>query len=389
MTVGAFSFPYIFIPLDSQYRDMGTSQATTNSQLQSKTISFLRFPLIVLVVLIHTQINSINGISSNDTITNPFSGAFPIYESNSFLFSQIIARIAVPLFFFISGFLFFYKTPDFSLSTYAAKLKKRIFRLLIPYLIWNILFILSRNLPAIISHGSSPQIIGEGYSITDWISAFWCYNSTESPVSYQLWFIRDLMVVVLFTPLIYWLIKNVGYLLPSILGIFWITQTSLNIVGFSTEAFFFFSVGSYFSINKRNFTELVKSHTTLLGIIYLLFVIITFLTKDFSWSIYLKRISILIGTPFAIAISASLIEQRKWRVNRFLDESSFFIYAYHIIVLPIVFRFLTAIIPCTSDIRATILYFLWATTVIGVGLIIYYCMERCLPKTTALITGGK
>lgn len=368
---------------------METSQTNSNSQLQSKTISFLRFPLIVLVVLIHTQIISINGIVCNSSIANPFDGVFPIYESTSYLFSQIITRIAVPLFFFISGFLFYYKTPDFSLSTYATKLKKRIFRLLIPYLIWNILFILSRNLPAIISNGTTPLIIGEGYSTTDWISAFWCYNATESPVSYQLWFIRDLMVVVLFSPLIYWLIKKVSYLLPSILGIFWLTQTSLNIAGFSTEAFFFFSVGSYFSINKKNFTELVKSHATLLGIIYLLFVAITFLTKDFSWSIYLKRISILIGIPFTIAITASFIGQGKWHVNRFLEESSFFIYAYHIIVLPIIFRFLTSIIHCTSDIRATILYFLWATTVICVGLIIYYCMKRCLPKTTALLTGGK
>lgn len=368
---------------------METSKTTINTQLQLKTISFLRFPLIVFVVLIHTQINSINGVLSNGTIANTFGDAFPIYESISYLFSHIITRISVPLFFFISGFLFFYKTPDFSLATYTTKLKKRIIRLLIPYLIWNILFILSRNLPAIISHGSTTQIIGEGYSITDWISAFWCYNSTESPVSYQLWFIRDLMVVILFTPLIYWLTKKIGYLLPLILGILWMTQVSLSIVGFSTEAFFFFTVGSFFSIKKKNFTELVKSHATLLGIIYIVFVSITLLTKDFIWSIYIKRISILIGIPFAIAISASLIEQGKWRVNHFLEESSFFIYAYHIIVLPIVFRLLTSVIPCTSDIRATLLYFLWATTVIGVGLIIYYCLKKCLPKTTALLTGGK
>lgn len=344
--------------------------------MQTKTISFLRFPSIVLVVLIHTQINSINGIADNGSIANPFGGEFPIYESISYLFSQIITHIAVPLFFFISGFLFYYKTSDFSLPTYATKLKTRAIRLLIPYLIWNILFILSRNLPAIISHNSTTQIIGEGYSITAWISAFWCYNATKSPVSYQLWFIRDLMVVVLFTPLIFWLTKKLSYLLPLILGILWITQASLQIVGFSTEAFFFFSVGSFFSIKKKNFIQPVKSHATLLGIIYILFVAITFLTKDFIWSIYLKRISILIGIPFAIALSASMIQQGKWRVNHFLEECSFFIYAYHIIVLPIVFRFLTSIIPCTSDIRATILYFLWAATTICGGLIIYYCMKK-------------
>ena len=42
--------------------DMVKTKIVDSEQLQSKVISFLRFPLIVGVVLIHTQIGTINGI---------------------------------------------------------------------------------------------------------------------------------------------------------------------------------------------------------------------------------------------------------------------------------------------------------------------------------------
>lgn len=93
----------------------------TNEELQSQTISFLRFPLIVGVVMIHSYFSEvvINGV---DLVKNGF---FPIYSTVSFLFSQIVSRVAVPLFFFISGFLFFFKINSFTSHVYLQKLKKK------------------------------------------------------------------------------------------------------------------------------------------------------------------------------------------------------------------------------------------------------------------------
>ena len=108
-------------------------QQLSNDSLQSKVISFLRFPLIVGVILIHTQLPNANE-------------EFVCYENTKFIISNVIARIAVLLFFVCSGFLFFFKTEEFSLHTYLSKLKKRVKTLLIPYLIWNTLFIVAFNI---------------------------------------------------------------------------------------------------------------------------------------------------------------------------------------------------------------------------------------------------
>ncbi len=341
-------------------------QQISNESLQSKVISFLRFPLIVGVILIHTQLPN-----SNED--------FVCYESTRFIFSNIIARIAVPLFFVCSGFLFFYKTSDFSFNTYLNKLKKRIKSLLIPYLIWNTLFIVAFN---IISGGF---VIGEGFGWKDWLRVFGG-NCFHHPSNYPLWFIGDLMWVILFTPIIYWLTKRLRIFFPLILGVLWLINSNIC---WKTEAFFFFCLGAFFSINKKCFTDLVKSHTLVLGLIYILFVIATFCAKDYAFWIYLRRLSVVIGMGFVVSLVAKFVENEKWKENKFLTAGSFFLYLHHAILLPLYKNILFAIIPPTSDLRMTVLYFLWAILTIIIGLGLYYILKRLIPKTTSFLMGGR
>ena len=197
------------------------------------------------------------------------------------------------------------------------------------------------------------------------------------------------MIVVLLTPFIYWLTKWCKHILPITLCILWLIGCWFNTIVLSLDAVFFFTLGAYFSITKKNFLNLVKSRAMLLGILYLISVVIIFYTKSFDSVAYVKRISILLGGTFAIALSAICIESDKWKINTFLTKSSFFIYAYHVIALPIIRRVLFFIIPCTTGVRATILYFLWAIITIVVGLILFCSLNKLMPKTTAFITGGR
>lgn len=362
---------------------------TYNSeQLQSKVISFLRFPLIIGVVLIHTQISTINGITGDMSAPAPFNGIFPLYESILYIFAQIITRIAVPLFFIFSGFLFFYRVESFSLQSYIAKIKKRVYTLLIPYLFWNILFIVFYNVLGWIFPGKIQIYIGQGYTIADWLMELWNSNGTGAPISLQFWFIRDLILVVIITPILYYSIKKLGYLFPLILGILWLIGLWPDII-FTIDALFFFSLGAYFSVTKRNFVELIKPHVISAGVLYLILVVLTFSTKSHEWVRYVKYMSILLGIAFAISLSAVLIQKNKWRDNALLANSSFFIYAYHIIAIPIIRRILFSIIPCTTDIHATVLYFTLTVIIAVMGILLYILFKKTLPQTTRLITGGR
>lgn len=98
----------------------------------SHSVSQLRFPLAVLVVFGHANILQfpINGVSSN----------FDVIQYPIILFCKIIFDPAVPLFFLISGLLFFWNVDSFSKNEYKRKIKKRIKTLLLPYLVWNLIY---------------------------------------------------------------------------------------------------------------------------------------------------------------------------------------------------------------------------------------------------------
>lgn len=138
---------------------------------ESETISYLRFPLIVLVVMIHSKFDGVvvNGVGLMH------DGGFPCYSTISTLVSNIIASIAVPLFYFISGFLFFFKTAFFSFDVYCSKIKKRAKTILIPYLCWNLFVILlllaaESVFPGLLS-GKNKLVVD--YTFTDWLWSFY------------------------------------------------------------------------------------------------------------------------------------------------------------------------------------------------------------------------
>ena len=62
---------------------------------QLKVISVIRFPLIIGVVFIHAHFTEVDGISIYQT------SLYPSYTFVSMLLSDVLARIAVPFFFFI------------------------------------------------------------------------------------------------------------------------------------------------------------------------------------------------------------------------------------------------------------------------------------------------
>jgi len=363
-------------------------------KLQSMTIDFLRFPLIVGVVFIHTDFSDIvmagaKQISFRD---------YPIFSSVFFLFSKVIFEVCVPLFFFISGFLFFYKTAGFSTEIYLQKLKNRVRSLLVPYIFWNLLVIIFLLLAQTFLSGS--LVSGRNklildYSLMDWLWSFWdtsmvnARSNKSLPINSPFWFIRDLMVVVLFSPIIYWLIKKLGTYAVIILGLLWVCNPFFYLPGLSTVSFFFFTAGAYFSINAKNF---VVSMRPMLGIVVPLYVLLVVAQLSFlgqSWWVDLYCAGIIVGLVTIVSVSAHFIDQERWATNVFLANSSFFIFAYHRLPLVFVIKFLFKVLRPQSEALLLFLYFACPIIVIVLGLLIYSLLKQFWLRFTAIISGGR
>ena len=104
----------------------------TRSLSQYDVIRQLRFPMIVLVTFAHSY-----GHVADDFYL--LSSEWNSYEFLKLLISQTLVKVAVPVFFIISGYLFFANVKEWNFSVYKEKMFRRVKKLLIPYLIWNLL----------------------------------------------------------------------------------------------------------------------------------------------------------------------------------------------------------------------------------------------------------
>lgn len=112
------------------YTNSINSKDSMNDYLRTK-IKVLSFFLVVLVVIVHAY---------NTNIQTDPEGLYAISGLNGFIqefFCQGLNRIASPLFFIISGFLFYVNLTG-QPSDFFRKLKKRFFTLIIPYLFWSL-----------------------------------------------------------------------------------------------------------------------------------------------------------------------------------------------------------------------------------------------------------
>lgn len=148
-----------------------------------------------------------------------------------------LAQIAVPGFFLISAVLFF---RDFKPSKLKGKWLRRVRSVLIPYLLWNLIYYLfyfvgSRipGLTDMINHGKVP---GGLKAIADAVF-FYRYN-------YVYWYLFQLILLILLSPLIYEIVRH-RIAFPVVLGItaifilFRIDRTPLN-----SDALFYYMVGA-------------------------------------------------------------------------------------------------------------------------------------------------
>ena len=351
-----------------------------NNELLSKTISFLRLPLIIGVVLIHSRVGT----------SYIAEGSFPIYNTVSHIISNILARVAVPCFFIFSGYFFFRNGGAFTPVSYRDKLLKRSRTILLPYILWNLavmaLFLLSEPFTKGLVLDSRKLV--SDYSLVEVVQAFWNLND-GFPICYQLWFIRDLMVIMLLSPLIYWALQTMKHYFLIIVGALWLTGWSLHIDALSTTALLYFSAGAYFGITKQDFVAIAKRIVWPALIIYIFMALADVIFLEEPWHWYINRAAIPAGIITTIGLSARFVESNRWQALPHLAGIGFFMYAFHGMPLTLTTKLAFRYFNPQGDMAILGLYFLCPLVVLCIGFTLYYLIARYLPRLMSLITGGR
>lgn len=338
--------------------------------LLSATISNLRFPLMIGIVLIHSKIGG---------------GDF------EHLCSDILPSACVPIFFMMSAFLFFYDWKggmcDFSDTT--PKLKKRLTSLVVPYLFWISLTI---GIFAAL-HIFVPSMINPDFeNVPEWgwqnyLTAYW-NGSGGFPISYPLWFLRNLIVMTYCAPVFYLLVYKMRF-------VRWIALLGFTIMYFMDDSgtvmgLFYFYCGVLLAwwLNSGH----VIKHNILYPVwfascaIFILLVVLDLC----NISLFASQMSLmrLVESVCLIGIFVKLTKTGL-KVPNWLGECSFFIYLFHALPLLVISRVLVGILHPASALMLIVAYLLNITIIVVVSIAAYYILKKIFPRVTSFITGGR
>jgi len=208
----------------------------------SRKLRVLNWFAILLVVWVHAFNFYPRYLVPNTLV----EGGFNVFSYVEYLISNGMARFVMPFFFAVSGFLFFFRTGA-DRPPFASKITRRIRTVAVPYLLWNCIgiaaVVAARNLQW------SQELMPEYLKEMTW--AQFASGFIFGPVSFQLWYLRDLFLLSLLSPIIFFICR------PKMGAIIWLV---LLVVAWSHdnsgpkilngEGVLFFSLGAVFAIHK-------------------------------------------------------------------------------------------------------------------------------------------
>lgn len=161
------------------------------SQNFSLRVILLRFPLLLLIIAIHARFAAPHSL---------------VFDS---VFLPKFLHTAVPFFFLISGTFLTLKLQGEEKLNYRNMLKKKIFTLLLPYVIWNVLYGFPHLVLPLMMKSSSFLPVAK----YDEMNLFQIFLRTfglngEPPIDVPLWYVRNLMVFFLLAPLLIALMRR-------------------------------------------------------------------------------------------------------------------------------------------------------------------------------------
>lgn len=346
----------------------------------SQKISIVTLICSLMVIFIHAMNIDQYQLDYDLNLTNKF-----VYLLQRFI-SDGICRIAVPIFFVISGFLFF-KDVQPNILCFINKFRKRFKSLVIPYLLWNFIsycyFLIAYYIIQLRPFFGRFMRYYYFLDLNDFLQALFLH--TYNPV---FWFIKDLILLVLFSPIIYLLLKNkiIGIVFVGSISILWITSFPITIFSISLVSVCYFLIGAYIALHPNKIFKYIthiKSNMIRYFLVLIWFMIIIIVI--YEPIPVLSNVRIMIGiVAFWNIINVDLLYP--WCKNYF--KYTFLFYALHLVLLDIIgmlIYYLLGLNPIGAFVNFIASTIISIIVMIILGNRLYYCC----PIMYSYLTGGR
>jgi hypothetical protein len=356
----------------------------------SQVISFARISLIVGLVFIHYG-------NYPNVQTSPFRGINTAsHEAATFVQSFVLFFFfaVVPLLSMISGWLFFSFNNADAKEALLSRVRRRFGSLYLPLVFWNVFFllillILFRFDPA------NPLFEEIRYKfdtagIWDYVNAI--FGITLHPIGYQFWFVRDLFVTVLVSPILWILLTRAPVFGTMFLGTVWLVGHDLWIF-LRTDVVFFFYLGGL--VRLRQIPLEISARATFLFLS--LYVVLVALRTLMPY--------VVDGSPFILDVATRgmriLGVLACWGVFQQIALTplgttiarygglAFFLHSAHFPLIGEVKILLWNTLPAETDAWMIVHYLVSVAVTVAIGLAIGIVMARLVPRWFSLLNGGR
>jgi succinoglycan biosynthesis protein ExoH len=360
---------------------------------QSRTIDFARICLIVGLVFLHYE-------GYPNVAQSPFRGINPdVHPVATFINSFVLFFFfaVVPLLSVISGWLFFSFSEDAERNL-MQRIRRRFQSLYLPLVFWNLSYLAVLYL--LYLTGPERSLLRE-INIDFATAGAWDYVNavfavTGHPIGFQFWFVRDLFVTILASPLLWVLLRQAPYAGLALLGLVWISDQDLGLF-FRTDVLFFFYIGGLLRTRQIALQVGRKPALLLLGA-YCALVAARALAPYYAdesqplTNLVLDTVTRggrIIGVLACWGVFLQLASIRGSESVARLGGFAFFLHAIHFPLLAEAKIFLWQFVPAETDGWMLLHYAASVALTVGVGLAVGLGLAALKPNWFALLNGGR
>ena len=340
-----------------------------------KKKEFVSFVLSILVFFIHSYFAQ--EVTSDSLIA-------VVNHKVSYFFSCSITRFAVPMFFIMSGISFF---KGYDNKKYLTKIKNRLFSLVIPYLVWNTIWMLwkiftSHSFLSILST-SEPFPL----TLTSILKGIFFYGC-----NIPFWFIFDLIVFSFAAPIVFLVIKNKYVGISSVVCLSIVSLFGIHLpikVFYYPMAIVFYMMGAIIGYHFFDFACEKSSRSVRIASV--IFLVAYILAKNIAPH------TIHIDNYLTQTVVYTLAAYSLWNVTDIFAERikplaiyrrSFAIYAMHLNIGMIILKIFSLCTPQSEWLEIPKFIVMIISTLVIINLVCAF-LEKFAPKIYATLTGNR
>lgn len=359
------------------------------SAIDRQRISYLRLVLVLALVFLHYG----GVVGSQYSPYRGYQGQELPVASILISFFLYIGFTAVPAMSAISGFLFFNGATRDAPPEFVRKWRRRAVTLVLPFLLWSAGF-------AALAYGVhllQPSLFDSDFATesrsTIRMLADAVLGLTRPPVAFQLWFIRDLIVTIAVSPVIWLLMGRAPRITIAVLGALWVADHDLWIFQ-RLDVLLFFAIGAACAMHGWR-PDLPKRW--ILPVFALFLVVVMgrtvapyFVGTASGWGFDVATAAMRVLGALAVWNAAALALEGAFAawVQRHA-YMAFYIHAAHYPPILFIKIILGRFIDRQSELAQIALYFVTVGLVIALLIVSARVMQHWLPGLFKVLSGGR